>query len=179
MNEVKFNDEMDGSNALVRIKAGSANAESESWAWMLYRMYQQWCEGRWDKCKIVGMSGAYGGYAERLTSTIIKLSGEHMFGWLRAETGVHRLSRRSPLDPENRKHTSFATVAVLPDIEYKDDLEDRFNVLLYEPMQIRSYVFDLSSVTDLRTEVKSCDGRGVLNGDIDQFLKAGLIEVQD
>lgn len=105
--------EHDQSNAIVEIHPGAGGVESQDWAEMLMRMYLRWCERRGYKSQIVDfLPGEEAG----VKSVTFIVSGEHAYGYLKAETGVHRLVRISPFDSNKRRHTSFSSVAVLPEI---------------------------------------------------------------
>jgi len=113
-----FAGEMDGSNAYLDIQAGSGGTEAQDWAEMLLRMYLRWGEDKGFDVELVEVSA---GEVAGVKSATIYFRGEFAFGWLRTETGVHRLVRKSPFDSGNRRHTSFASVFVSPEIE--DDIE--------------------------------------------------------
>ncbi|GJM13832.1 MAG: peptide chain release factor 2 [Pseudohongiella sp.] len=113
-----FSGEMDESNAYLDIQAGSGGTEAQDWAEMLLRMYLRWGENKGFKAELVEVSG---GDVAGIKSATIQISGEYAFGWLRTETGVHRLVRKSPFDSGSRRHTSFASVFVSPEIN--DDIE--------------------------------------------------------
>ncbi|MEQ8956177.1 MAG: peptide chain release factor 2 [Gammaproteobacteria bacterium] len=113
-----FSGAMDSANAYVDIQAGSGGTEAQDWAEMLLRMYLRWCEDKGFDTDLVEVSG---GEVAGIKSATIYVSGEFAFGWLRTETGVHRLVRKSPFDSGNRRHTSFASVFVSPEID--DDIE--------------------------------------------------------
>lgn len=113
-----FAGEMDASNAYLDIQAGSGGTEAQDWAEMLLRMYLRWGEDKGFDVELVEVSA---GEVAGLKSATIYFRGEFAFGWLRTETGVHRLVRKSPFDSGNRRHTSFASVFVSPEIE--DDIE--------------------------------------------------------
>lgn len=113
-----FSGAMDASNAYLDIQAGSGGTEAQDWAEMLLRMYLRWGEAKGFKTELVEVSG---GDVAGIKSATLHLSGEFAFGWLRTETGVHRLVRKSPFDSGNRRHTSFASVFVSPEIA--DDIE--------------------------------------------------------
>ena len=112
-----FQGEMDAQAAFVEIQAGSGGTEAQDWAEMLLRMYLRWGEKQGFKADIVELSG---GEVAGIKSATVQFHGDHAFGWLRTETGVHRLVRKSPFDSGNRRHTSFASVFVSPEIE--DDI---------------------------------------------------------
>jgi peptide chain release factor 2 len=113
-----FSGEMDDKNAFLDIQAGSGGTEAQDWANMLLRMYLRWCERRGFKAEIIELSE---GEVAGVKSATVKVEGDHAFGWLRTETGVHRLVRKSPFDSGNRRHTSFASVFVSPEID--EDVE--------------------------------------------------------
>ena len=113
-----FSGEMDSANAYLDIQAGSGGTEAQDWAEMLLRMYLRWGENKGFKAELVEVSG---GDVAGIKSATIQISGEYAFGWLRTETGVHRLVRKSPFDSGSRRHTSFASVFVSPEIN--DDIE--------------------------------------------------------
>ena len=112
-----FQGEMDAQAAFVEIQAGSGGTEAQDWADMLLRMYLRWGEKQGFKADIVELSG---GEVAGIKSATVQFNGDHAFGWLRTETGVHRLVRKSPFDSGNRRHTSFASVFVSPEVE--DDI---------------------------------------------------------
>jgi|TARA_Y100001933_G_scaffold229975_1_gene246671 peptide chain release factor 2 len=117
-----FQGEADAADAYLDIQAGSGGTEAQDWAEMLLRMYLRWCEKRGFGADIVELSP---GEVAGIKSATVEVSGDHAFGWLRTETGVHRLVRKSPFDSGNRRHTSFASVFVSPVIE--DDIEIEIN----------------------------------------------------
>ncbi len=109
-----FAGEMDPNNAYLDIQAGSGGTEAQDWASILLRMYLRWGERRGFKTELMEVSD---GEVAGIKSATIKFEGEYAFGWLRTETGVHRLVRKSPFDSGNRRHTSFASVFVSPEID--------------------------------------------------------------
>ncbi|MDM8545263.1 peptide chain release factor 2 [Candidatus Venteria ishoeyi] len=113
-----FSGEMDAENAFLDIQSGSGGTEAQDWSEMLLRMYLRWAERRGFKAELIEVSA---GDVAGIKSATIKVEGEHAFGWLRTETGVHRLVRKSPFDSGNRRHTSFSAVFVAPEIN--DDLD--------------------------------------------------------
>ncbi len=117
-----FSGEMDASNAFVDIQAGSGGTEAQDWAEMLLRMYLRWGERRGFKTEIIEISA---GEVAGIKSATVRFEGEYAFGWLRTETGVHRLVRKSPFDSGNRRHTSFTAVFVSPEVD--DDFEIEIN----------------------------------------------------
>jgi len=113
-----FSGAMDSANAYVDIQAGSGGTEAQDWAEMLLRMYLRWGEEKGFKADLVEVSG---GDIAGIKSATIYFAGEFAFGWLRTETGVHRLVRKSPFDSGSRRHTSFASIFVSPEIN--DEIE--------------------------------------------------------
>jgi peptide chain release factor 2 len=117
-----FNRKADESNAFLDIQAGAGGTEAQDWAEMLLRMYLRWCETNKFKTELIEVSS---GEVAGIKSASIRVVGDYAYGWLRTETGVHRLVRKSPFDAGNRRHTSFASVFVSPEIE--DTLEVEIN----------------------------------------------------
>jgi len=115
-----FSGEMDANNAFLDIQAGSGGTEAQDWAEMLLRMYLRWGERRGFKTELIEASP---GEVAGIKSATIRFEGDYAFGWLRTETGVHRLVRKSPFDSGNRRHTSFAAVFCSPEIEDDIDIE--------------------------------------------------------
>jgi peptide chain release factor 2 len=115
-----FSGEMDARNAFVDIQAGSGGTEAQDWAEMLLRMYLRWGERHGFKTQIMELSP---GEVAGIKSATVKFEGPYAFGWLRTETGVHRLVRKSPFDSGNRRHTSFAAVFVSPEVDDDIDIE--------------------------------------------------------
>jgi len=109
-----FSGEMDVNNAYLDIQAGSGGTEAQDWAEMILRMYLRWGEARGFKTTLEEASA---GDVAGIKSATIRFEGEYAFGWLRTETGVHRLVRKSPFDSGNRRHTSFSSVFVSPEID--------------------------------------------------------------
>ena len=243
-----FSGKMDESNAFVDIQSGSGGTEAQDWADMLLRMYLKWAESKGFSATITESSP---GEVAGIKSSSILIEGDYAYGWLRSETGVHRLVRKSPFDSGNRRHTSFASVFISPEIS--DDIEieinnadvrvdtyrasgaggqhvnktdsavrlthiptgtvsqcqngrsqhkNKENALkqlkskLYElelqkqkeeqqkledskadigwGSQIRSYVLDQSRIKDLRTNYETGNTSAVLDGNIDEFMRASL-----
>jgi peptide chain release factor 2 len=115
-----FSGEMDANNAFLDIQAGSGGTEAQDWAEMLERMYLRWGERKGFKAELIEESP---GDVAGIKSATIRFEGEYAYGWLRTETGVHRLVRKSPFDSGNRRHTSFASVFVSPEIDDDIDIE--------------------------------------------------------
>ena len=243
-----FSGKMDSSNAFVDIQSGSGGTEAQDWADMLLRMYLKWAESKGFSATITESSP---GEVAGIKSSSILIEGDYAYGWLTSETGVHRLVRKSPFDSGNRRHTSFASVFISPEIN--DDIEieinnadirvdtyrasgaggqhvnktdsavrlthiptgtvsqcqngrsqhkNKENALkqlkskLYElelqkqkeeqqkledskadigwGSQIRSYVLDQSRIKDLRTNYETGNTSAVLDGNIDEFMRASL-----
>ena len=243
-----FSGKMDESNAFIDIQSGSGGTEAQDWADMLLRMYLKWAESKGFSATITESSP---GEVAGIKSSSILIEGDYAYGWLRSETGVHRLVRKSPFDSGNRRHTSFASVFISPEIN--DDIEieinnadvrvdtyrasgaggqhvnktdsavrlthiptgtvsqcqngrsqhkNKENALkqlkskLYElelqkqkeeqqkledskadigwGSQIRSYVLDQSRIKDLRTNFETGNTSAVLDGNIDEFMRASL-----
>lgn len=117
-----FSGEMDGNNAFLGIQSGSGGTEAQDWAEMVLRMYLRWGEAKGFKTTLEEASS---GEVAGIKSATIRFEGEFAFGWLRTETGVHRLVRKSPFDSGNRRHTSFCSIFASPEID--DDIEIDIN----------------------------------------------------
>ena len=117
-----FTHKMDSSSAYVEIQSGSGGTEAQDWAEMLLRMYTKWAESRDFSVNLVEIS--YGDVAG-IKSASLHVVGDYAYGWLRTETGIHRLVRKSPFDSGNRRHTSFASVFISPEID--DSIEININ----------------------------------------------------
>jgi peptide chain release factor 2 len=117
-----FSGEMDPNNAYLDIQSGSGGTEAQDWAEMLLRMYLRWGEAKGFKTELIEVSS---GDVAGIKSATIGFQGEYAFGWLRTETGVHRLVRKSPFDSGSRRHTSFVSVFVSPEID--DNIEIDIN----------------------------------------------------
>jgi peptide chain release factor 2 len=115
-----FSNPMDDKNAYVDIQAGSGGTEAQDWAEMLLRMYLRWGERRGFKTELLEVSE---GEVAGIKSATVHFQGEYCFGWLRTEIGVHRLVRKSPFDSGNRRHTSFASVFVSPEVDDTVEVE--------------------------------------------------------
>jgi peptide chain release factor 2 len=112
-----FPGEMDSHNAFLDIQAGAGGTEAQDWAQMLMRMYLKWADSRGFPTEVVDSSP---GEVAGIKGATIRVAGDYAYGWLRTETGVHRLVRKSPFDSGNRRHTSFASVFVSPEVD--DDI---------------------------------------------------------
>ena len=115
-----FSGQMDAANCFVDIQSGSGGTEAQDWAGMLERMYVRYGERRGFKVEILEESE---GEVAGLKSAALKISGEYAYGYLRTETGVHRLVRKSPYDSNARRHTSFASVFVYPEVDDSIEIE--------------------------------------------------------
>jgi peptide chain release factor 2 len=113
-----FSGEMDGNNAYLDIQSGAGGTEAQDWAEMILRMYLRWAEAHGFKAEVIEASA---GEVAGIKSATIHMRGEYAYGWMRTETGVHRLVRKSPFDSGNRRHTSFASVFVSPEVD--DDID--------------------------------------------------------
>ena len=132
-----FSGKMDSTNAFVDIQAGAGGTEAQDWAEILLRMYLRWAESRGWKTELLEVSG---GDVAGIKSATFRVEGDFAYGWLKTEIGVHRLVRKSPFDSDNRRHTSFTSVFVSPEVD------DSFEV-------------DINPA-DLRTDVYRSSGAG-------------------
>jgi len=132
-----FSGERDLNNAFLDVQSGSGGTEAQDWAEMLLRMYLRWASDKGFAVELVECSA---GDVAGIKSATVQVTGEYAFGWLRTEIGVHRLVRKSPFDSGNRRHTSFASIFVSPEID--DDIE-----------------IDISS-SDVRTDTYRASGAG-------------------
>ncbi|HEY0232733.1 MAG TPA: peptide chain release factor 2 [Dokdonella sp.] len=126
-----FSGEMDVANAFVDIQAGAGGTEAQDWAEMLLRMYLRWAEARGWKTELLEASA---GEVAGIKSATFRVEGDHAYGWLKTEIGVHRLVRKSPFDSDNRRHTSFTSVFVSPEVD--DDIDIEIN-----PADLRTDVY--------------------------------------
>ena len=115
-----FSGEMDANNAYLDIQSGAGGTEAQDWAEMLLRMYLRWAEAHEFKAEVIEASA---GEVAGIKSATVHIVGEYAYGWMRTETGVHRLVRKSPFDSGNRRHTSFASVFVSPEVDDDIDIE--------------------------------------------------------
>jgi peptide chain release factor 2 len=126
-----FPGKMDSHNAFLDIQAGAGGTEAQDWAAMLLRMYLKWADAHGIKTEIIDQSG---GEVAGIKGATVNMIGDYAYGWLRTETGVHRLVRKSPFDSGNRRHTSFASVFVSPEVD--DDIDIEIN-----PADLRTDVY--------------------------------------
>jgi len=115
-----FAGELDANDAFLDIQSGAGGTEAQDWAEMILRMYLRWAEGHGFKAEIIEASA---GEVAGIKSATVRVSGDYVYGWLRTETGVHRLVRKSPFDSSNRRHTSFASVFVSPEVDNDIDID--------------------------------------------------------
>ena len=115
-----FSGEMDANNAYVDIQSGAGGTEAQDWAEMILRMYLRWAEAHGFKAEVIEASA---GEVAGIKSATVHILGNYSYGWLRTETGVHRLVRKSPFDSGSRRHTSFASVFVSPEVDDDIDIE--------------------------------------------------------
>ena len=126
-----FSGQYDARNAILSIHAGAGGTESQDWADMLLRMYLRWAERRGYKAEILDMSpGEEAGFK----SVVVSIEGDHAYGYLKSEHGVHRLVRLSPFDADHARHTSFALVEVIPEAESNVDV-----TILPEDIKVRGF----------------------------------------
>ena len=126
-----FSGQLDPANAFVDVQAGAGGTEAQDWAEMLLRMYLRWCEHKGWKTELMEVSA---GEVAGIKSATFRVEGDYAFGWLKTEIGVHRLVRKSPFDSDNRRHTSFTSVFVSPEVD--DDIEIDIN-----PADLRTDVY--------------------------------------
>jgi peptide chain release factor 2 len=129
-----FSGEMDANNAYVDIQSGAGGTEAQDWAEMLLRMYLRWAEDHDFKAEVIEASA---GEVAGIKSATVYVVGEYAYGWLRTETGVHRVVRKSPFDSGNRRHTSFASVFVSPEVDDDIDID-------VDPSELRIDVYRAS-----------------------------------
>ncbi len=126
-----FPGQMDSHSAYLDIQAGAGGTEAQDWAAMLLRMYLKWADAHGIKTEIIDQSD---GEVAGIKGATVSMAGDYAYGWLRTETGVHRLVRKSPFDSGNRRHTSFASVFVSPEVD--DDIDIEIN-----PADLRTDVY--------------------------------------
>lgn len=115
-----FSKPMDSNNCFLDIQAGSGGTEAQDWAAMLLRMYLRYCEKKSFQVEVLEQSD---GEVAGIKSAVLKITGEYAYGHLRTETGVHRLVRKSPFDSGNRRHTSFSSVFVYPEVDESIEID--------------------------------------------------------
>ncbi|WP_211490601.1 peptide chain release factor 2 [Francisella philomiragia] len=115
-----FSGQMDPNNAFLDIQSGSGGTEAQDWAEMLMRMYMRWADGHGFKVTVDDVSD---GDVAGIKGCTLKIEGEYAYGWLRTETGIHRLVRKSPFDSNSKRHTSFASVFISPEVDDDIDIE--------------------------------------------------------
>ena len=115
-----FSGELDTTNAYLDIQSGAGGTEAQDWSEMILRMYLRWAEAHGFKAEVIEASA---GEVAGIKSATVHIVGEYSYGWLRTETGVHRLVRKSPFDSGSRRHTSFASVFVSPEVDDDIDIE--------------------------------------------------------
>lgn len=118
--ECMFSGELDQNNTFLDVQSGSGGTEAQDWADILLRMYLRWAESRKFKAEIMEISS---GEVAGIKSATIRITGNYAYGWLKHETGVHRLVRKSPFDSGNRRHTSFAAIFVYPEVDDEINIE--------------------------------------------------------
>ena len=126
-----FSGELDPANCFVDIQAGAGGTEAQDWAEMMLRMYLRWCESRGWKTELMEVSA---GEVAGVKSATFRVEGDYAYGWLKTEIGVHRLVRKSPFDSDNRRHTSFTSVFVSPEVD--DNIQIDIN-----PADLRTDVY--------------------------------------
>ena len=114
-----FSGAMDPNSAYLEIQSGSGGTEAQDWADMLLRMYLRWSESKGFKAEIIELSD---GDVAGIKSATVRVAGAYAYGWLRTETGVHRLVRKSPFDSGSRRHTSFASIFISPELDDDNDI---------------------------------------------------------
>jgi peptide chain release factor 2 len=126
-----FSGKMDSHNAFVDVQAGAGGTEAQDWAEILLRMYLRWCENKGWKTELLEVSA---GEVAGIKSATFRVEGDYAYGWLKTEIGVHRLVRKSPFDSDNRRHTSFSSIFVSPEVD--DDIDIEIN-----PADLRTDVY--------------------------------------
>lgn len=126
-----FAGKMDSHNAFIEIKPGAGGTEAQDWAEMLLRMYLRWCENKGWKTEIMEISA---GDVAGIKTASIYVEGEHAYGWLKTETGVHRLVRKSPFNANNLRQTSFAAIFITPEVD--DDID-----IIINPADLKTDVY--------------------------------------
>ncbi|MBI4216383.1 MAG: peptide chain release factor 2 [Chloroflexi bacterium] len=142
-------DEHDSRNAILAVHAGAGGTESQDWAEMLLRMYLRWAERRGFSAQVLDTSP---GEQAGIKSTVIDIKGEYAYGYLKVERGVHRLVRLSPFDAAHARHTSFALVEVMPEVE--SDMEVQLNPEDLEVQAFRSSGHGGQNVQKVSTAIR-------------------------
>ena len=188
-----FSNPMDPCNCFIDIQAGAGGTEACDWASMLLRQYLRYCERKGFKAEVLEESD---GDVAGIKSATLKVDGEYAYGFLRTETGVHRLVRKSPFDSSGGRHTSFSSIFVYPEVDESIEIE-------VNPADIRTDTYRASGaggqhinktdsavrlthiptgivvqcqnrIKDLRTNVEMSNTQKVLDGDLDPFIEASL-----
>lgn len=115
-----FSGELDSANAFVDIKPGSGGTEAQDWALMLFEMYDHWAKKKGFESEVVDYTQ---GDVAGIKNATLKLKGDYAYGWIRTESGIHRLVRKSPFDSGQRRHTSFASVFCYPEVNQQIEIE--------------------------------------------------------
>ncbi|USH02005.1 peptide chain release factor 2 [Grimontia kaedaensis] len=115
-----FSGDHDGSDCYIDLQAGSGGTEAQDWTSMMLRMYLRWADAKGFKTEVIEVSE---GDVAGLKSATVRISGEYAYGWLRTETGVHRLVRKSPFDSGGRRHTSFSSAFIYPEVDENIDID--------------------------------------------------------
>ena len=115
-----MNEEADKNNLFIEIHAGAGGTESQDWAKMLQRMYVRWAESKQFSTSLLQESR---GEEAGIKSSTLKISGDYCYGWLKRESGIHRLVRISPFDSNKRRHTSFASIWIYPEVDERIEIE--------------------------------------------------------
>lgn len=142
---ILFSGKFDKGNAILSIHAGTGGVDAQDWSQMLMRMYLRFCERHGFDVSIVDETA---GNEAGIKSVILEISGRYAYGWLRSEGGVHRLVRISPFDAEKMRHTSFALVEVVPEIEEAENIEIKEDDLKIEVMRAGGHGGQSVNTTD-------------------------------
>ena len=173
--EVKcfLSNEADPLDCYIEIHAGAGGTESQDWADMLRRMYLKWSDKKKFKSNLIS---EHRGDEAGIKSATIKIEGDYVFGWLKKESGIHRLVRISPFDSGARRHTSFASVWIYPVVD--ENINNSKSEIGWGH-QIRSYILQpYRLVKDNRTNFESTSPDKILDGDLDKFLEESLYNIK-